>query len=115
VVACGGRSETMAGLAGLGDLVLTCTGELSRNRTVGVELGRGRQLIEIIAGMHGQVAEGVFSTNAAVQLARAKDVEMPITEQMHAILTTGRAPRQAIQELMAREFKSESADDQAAR
>jgi len=88
VVACGGRSETMSGLAGLGDLVLTCTGELSRNRNVGVELGRGRKLPEIIAGMHGQVEEGVFTTNAAVQLARTRNVEMPITEQMHAILNT---------------------------
>ena len=109
VVACGGRSETMAGLAGLGDLVLTCTGELSRNRSVGVELGRGRKLPEIIAGMHGQVAEGVFTTNAGVQLARARAVEMPITEQMHAILTAGKDPRYAIQELMSREFKDESA------
>lgn len=109
VVACGGRPETMAGLAGLGDLVLTCTGELSRNRTVGAELGRGRKLPAIIAGMHGQVAEGVFTTNAAVQLAKAQGVEMPITEQMHAILTAGKDPRHAIQELMAREFKSESA------
>lgn len=109
VVACGGRPETMAGLAGLGDLVLTCTGELSRNRTVGAELGRGRKLPEVIAGMHGQVAEGVFTTNAAVQLAKAQGVEMPITEQMHAILTAGKDPRHAIQELMAREFKSESA------
>ena len=108
VVACGGRSETMAGLAGLGDLVLTCTGELSRNRNVGVELGHGRKLAEIIAGMHGQVAEGVFTTNAAVQLALARNLEMPITEQMHAILNNGKTPRQAIQELMAREFKSES-------
>ena len=109
VVACGGRSETMAGLAGLGDLVLTCTGGLSRNRSVGVELGRGRKLSEVIAGMHGQVAEGVFTTHAAVQLARARDVEMPITEQMHAILTEGKDPRHAIQELMTREFKKESA------
>ena len=108
VVACGGRAETMAGLAGLGDLVLTCTGELSRNRSVGAELGRGRKLPEIIAGMHGQVAEGVVTTNAAVQLARARGVEMPITEQMHAILTAGKDPRRAIQELMAREFKNES-------
>ncbi len=115
VAACGGRSETMAGLAGLGDLVLTCTGELSRNRAVGVELGRGRQLPEIIAGMHGQVAEGVFTTNAAMQLARDKSVEMPITEQMHAILNAGKPPRQAIQELMAREFKSEAGGDQPAR
>src|SRR5262249_29205999 len=65
VVACGGRQETMAGLAGLGDLVLTCTGDLSRNRSVGVELGRGRKLSDIIAGMHGMVAEGVFTTQAA--------------------------------------------------
>jgi len=109
VVACGGRAETMAGLAGLGDLVLTCTGELSRNRSVGTELGRGRKLAEIMAGMHGQVAEGVFTTNAAVQLAGARGIEMPITEQMHAILTAGKDPRHAIQELMSREFKNESA------
>jgi len=109
VVACGGRPETTAGLAGLGDLVLTCTGDLSRNRSVGVELGRGRRLPEIIAAMHGQVAEGVFTTNAAVQLARSRQVEMPITEQMSAILNEGKPPQLAIQELMAREFKSEAA------
>jgi glycerol-3-phosphate dehydrogenase (NAD(P)+) len=112
VVACGGRSETTAGLAGLGDLVLTCTGDLSRNRSVGVELGRGRRLPEVIAAMHGQVAEGVFTTNAAVQLARSRNVEMPITEQMAAILKEGKPPRQAIQELMAREFKSEAASNE---
>ncbi len=92
VVACGGRAETMAGLAGLGDLVLTCTGGLSRNRSVGVELGRGKKLPEIIAGMHGMVAEGVFTTSAAVGLAHARNVEMPITEQMHAILHEGKSP-----------------------
>jgi len=108
VVACGGRAETMAGLAGLGDLVLTCTGGLSRNRSVGVELGRGHKLPEIIAGMHGMVAEGVFTTSAAVGLARARGVEMPITEQMHAILHEGKSPRDAIQELMARSGKSET-------
>ena len=108
VVTCGGRAETLAGLAGLGDLVLTCTGELSRNRSIGIELGKGRKLPDIIAGMHGQVAEGVFTTYAAVQLAHAHAVEMPITEQMHAILNAGRPPRHAIQELMARDFKSES-------
>jgi glycerol-3-phosphate dehydrogenase (NAD(P)+) len=107
VVACAGRAETMAGLAGLGDLVLTCTGGLSRNRSVGVELGRGRKLPDIIAGMHGMVAEGVFTTTAAVGLAHARNVEMPITEQMHAILHHGRSPREAIQELMARSGKSE--------
>ncbi len=107
-VACGGNAETMAGLAGLGDLVLTCTGGLSRNRSVGVELGRGKKLPEIIAGMHGMVAEGVFTTTAAVGLAHARGVEMPITEQMHAILHDGKSPREAIQELMSRSGKSET-------
>ncbi len=108
VVACGGKAETMAGLAGLGDLVLTCTGGLSRNRSVGIELGRGRKLPEILAGMHGMVAEGVFTTTAAAGLARARGVEMPITEQMHAILHDGKDPREAISELMARSGKSET-------
>ena len=107
VVACGGRTETMAGLAGLGDLVLTCTGGLSRNRGVGVELGRGKKLPEIIAGMHGAVAEGVFTTTAAVGLAQVRGVEIPITEQMHAILHEGKSPKEAIQSLMARTGKSE--------
>ncbi len=89
-VACGGQRETMSGLAGLGDLVLTCTGGLSRNRSVGVELGRGRNLTDIIAGMHGMVAEGVLTTNAAVGLAKARGVEIPISEKMHAILHAGK-------------------------
>jgi glycerol-3-phosphate dehydrogenase (NAD(P)+) len=114
VVACGGRQETMAGLAGLGDLVLTCTGGLSRNRSVGVELGRGNKLKDIIAGMHGMVAEGVFTTRAAVELARAHRVEMPITSQMDAILHHGKSPRDAIQELMTRSGKSETALEQSA-
>lgn len=97
----------MAGLAGLGDLVLTCTGGLSRNRNVGVELGRGKMLPEILSGMHGMVAEGVFTTTAAVGLAGARGVEMPITDQMHAILHEGRSPRAAIHELMTRSGKSE--------
>jgi glycerol-3-phosphate dehydrogenase (NAD(P)+) len=108
-MACGGRADTMAGLAGLGDLVLTCTGGLSRNRSVGVELGRGRKLPEIVASMHGMVAEGIFTTRAAIGLARARRVEMPITEQMDAILHHGKSPRDAIQELMKRSGKSESA------
>jgi glycerol-3-phosphate dehydrogenase (NAD(P)+) len=108
VVACGGKPETMAGLAGLGDLVLTCTGGLSRNRSVGVELGRGLKLPAILAGMHGMVAEGVFTTTAAVGLARAHGVEMPIAEQMHSILHEGKAPRDAIYELMTRSSKSEA-------
>jgi glycerol-3-phosphate dehydrogenase (NAD(P)+) len=108
VTACGGRQDTMSGLAGLGDLVLTCTGGLSRNRSVGVELGRGRKLPEIIAAMHGTVAEGVFTTHAAVELARARDVEMPITAQMDAILNHGKSPRDAIHDLMTRSAKSEA-------
>ena len=108
VVACGGQRETMAGLAGLGDLVLTCTGGLSRNRSVGVELGYGRPLAEIIAAMHGMVAEGVLTTNAAIGLARAYGVEMPITEKMHAVLHHGKSPREAIHELMTRSVKSET-------
>lgn len=107
--ACGGRPETMAGLAGLGDLVLTCTGGLSRNRSVGVELGRGRKLPDIIAGMHGAVAEGVFTTQAAVGLARARGVEMPITEQMDEILHRDKSPAEAIRDLMTRSVKSERA------
>ena len=107
VVACGGKAATMAGLAGLGDLVLTCTGGLSRNRSVGVELGRGRKLGDIIADMHGMVAEGVLTTNAAVGLARKAGVEMPITEQMHAILQQGKNVEDAIRDLMGRPSTSE--------
>jgi glycerol-3-phosphate dehydrogenase (NAD(P)+) len=107
VIACGGRQDTMAGLAGLGDLVLTCTGGLSRNRSVGVELGRGRNLPEVIESMHGMVAEGVFTTHAAVELARTRGVEMPIATQMDAILNHGKSPRDAIRDLMTRSAKSE--------
>jgi glycerol-3-phosphate dehydrogenase (NAD(P)+) len=108
-VAAGARPETLAGLAGMGDLVLTCTGGLSRNRTVGVELGRGRKLPDIIADMHGMVAEGVFTTDAALGLARKLGVEMPITEQMHAILHANKAPQEAIRELMTRRPTAERA------
>ena len=106
-LACGGQLETMSGLAGLGDLVLTCTGGLSRNRTVGVELGKGRKLNDIIAGLNGKVAEGILTTNAAIGLARKHGVEMPITEQMHKILHEGNAPSEAIRELMSRPATSE--------
>ena len=106
-VACGGHRETLAGLAGMGDLVLTCTGGLSRNRTLGVELGKGRKLAEVLADMHGMVAEGVLTTNAARELARRKKVEMPITEQMHCILNEAKPPQEAIRELMTRPGKTE--------
>ena len=106
-VACGGRRETLAGLSGLGDLVLTCTGPLSRNRSVGVELGRGQKLPAILAQLQGKVAEGVRTTSAALGLAKAHEVEMPITEQMAAILDHGKSPQDAIRELMARPGRDE--------
>ncbi len=106
-VACGGRRQTLAGLAGVGDLVLTCTGSLSRNRSVGIELGKGRKLPEILAGMNGKVAEGVRSTAAALGLASRYDVEMPIAEQMHLILHADKSPKDAIRELMARPGRDE--------
>jgi len=106
-VACGGRRQTLAGLSGLGDLVLTCTGALSRNRAVGIELGKGRKLPEIIAGLNGKVAEGVRSTSAALGLAARYGVEMPITEQMDAVLQHGKDAKEAIRELMTRPGKDE--------
>jgi len=105
-VALGGRRETLAGLAGLGDLILTSTGALSRNRSVGIELGKGRELGEILSSTR-MVAEGVGSAAAAIELARRAGVEMPITEQVHAVLTAGRAARDAIRELMERRLKQE--------
>jgi len=106
-IACGGRRQTLAGLSGVGDLVLTCTGTLSRNRAVGIELGRGRQLPDIIAGLNGKVAEGVRSTAAALGLAARYAVEMPITEQMDAILHHNKSPKEAIRELMSRPGRDE--------
>jgi glycerol-3-phosphate dehydrogenase (NAD(P)+) len=106
-IACGGRRQTLAGLSGVGDLILTCTGSLSRNRAVGVELGRGRQLPDIIAGLNGKVAEGVGSTAAALGLAARYAVEMPITEQMDAILHQNKSPKEAIRELMSRPGRDE--------
>jgi glycerol-3-phosphate dehydrogenase (NAD(P)+) len=105
-VAMGGRAQTLAGLAGLGDLVLTCTGELSRNRMVGIELARGRKLDEIVGSMR-MVAEGVKTTDAARELARRFNVEMPITEQMYQMLYHGVSPREAIRRLMERSLKGE--------
>jgi glycerol-3-phosphate dehydrogenase (NAD(P)+) len=106
-VACGARRETLAGLAGLGDLVLTCTGSLSRNRTVGQALGEGHRLPEILESLGGKVAEGVRTTQAALGLARKHAVEMPITEQMELILSQGKDPREAIRALMLRPGKDE--------
>ena len=105
-VACGGQEKTLAGLAGLGDLLLTCTGELSRNRKVGVELARGRTLDEILASTR-MVAEGVDTTSAAVGLARRQDIQMPIAEQMDLVLREAKPPRAAIRDLMDRALRSE--------
>jgi glycerol-3-phosphate dehydrogenase (NAD(P)+) len=106
-VACGGRRETLAGLAGLGDLVLTCTGALSRNRHVGIELGKGLRLPEILAAMNGKVAEGVRTTHAALGVARQVGVEMPITEQVAAVLIEHISAREAMRELMSRPGRDE--------
>jgi glycerol-3-phosphate dehydrogenase (NAD(P)+) len=102
----GGHPETLAGLAGMGDLVLTCFGHLSRNRHVGVELGRGRRLPEILAGMR-EVAEGVGTADAACQLARRHGVEMPITAAVQRLLSEEVSPRQLVEDLMDRPLKSE--------
>ena len=104
--AIGARPETLMGLAGLGDLVLTCTGDLSRNRTVGIELGKGRKLAEILAGM-SSVAEGVRTTRAARDLSKKLGCEMPITEAIYGVLYEDRSPKDAVAGLMRRDLKSE--------
>jgi glycerol-3-phosphate dehydrogenase (NAD(P)+) len=102
----GAQLETLMGLAGLGDLVLTCTGSLSRNRHVGEELGRGRSLEEVLEGMR-EVAEGVRTTRAIRLLAARRGVEMPITEEVHAVLYEGKSARAAVESLMSRPLKDE--------
>jgi glycerol-3-phosphate dehydrogenase (NAD(P)+) len=104
--AMGGRPDTLAGLSGLGDLVLTCTGHRSRNRQLGVELGRGRSLDEVLRGQK-MVAEGVRTAQAALDLGARHGVELPITEQMQAVLEGVRTPKAALAELMLRPQKSE--------
>jgi glycerol-3-phosphate dehydrogenase (NAD(P)+) len=106
VVSLGARPETLNGLAGLGDLVLTCTGSLSRNRSVGIELGKGRPLPQILAGMR-MVAEGVGTASALLSLAREHQVDMPITEQVDAILNRSKKPSDAIRDIMERPLKHE--------
>jgi glycerol-3-phosphate dehydrogenase (NAD(P)+) len=106
VVALGGKQETLGGLAGLGDLVLTCHGALSRNRHVGFELGRGRTLQEILSEMN-MVAEGVGTAEALLDLARERSIELPITEQVYSILYLGNSPRDAIRAIMERPLRRE--------
>jgi len=105
-VACGGRRETLSGLAGLGDLILTSYGNLSRNRRVGIALGQGRKIEDIIGGMRS-VAEGVKTAESAVALARKLNVEMPIAERMYAVLYEGLKVQDAINDLMERKLKEE--------
>lgn len=104
----GGKLETFAGLAGMGDLVLTCTGALSRNRTVGVLLGKGQKLEDILRDAKF-VAEGIKTAKSAQQLAERHGIEMPITHEMHRVLYEGESPRDGIQRLMTRSLKSEVA------
>lgn len=105
-VAMGGQPKTLAGLAGLGDLVLTCTGELSRNRKIGIELAKGRRLSEIVGSMQ-MIAEGIETCDAAVALGTKFGVELPIIQQMHAVLHESKSPRGALRELMERSLKGE--------
>ena len=102
----GADARTFFGLAGLGDLVLTCTGNLSHNRSVGLELGKGRSIKEILQGMK-MVAEGIRTTKALRELARKLNVEMPITEKVYELLYEGKAPREAVSELMSRDPRAE--------
>lgn len=104
--AMGAQERTFMGLSGMGDLVLTCTGDLSRNRQVGLKLGQGRALQEILDEMH-MVAEGVKTTQAVFELGHEYGIELPITEQVHAVLYEGKNPRTAVQELMRRSLKDE--------
>jgi glycerol-3-phosphate dehydrogenase (NAD(P)+) len=103
----GGRRETLSGLSGLGDLVLTCTGDLSRNRHVGIELGRGRTLEEVLAGMR-MVAEGVRTTGAALALGARHGIELPIAAEMSAVLEGRRSPAEAVEILMGRRQRPEA-------
>jgi glycerol-3-phosphate dehydrogenase (NAD(P)+) len=105
-VTAGARVETLMGLAGLGDLVLTCTGQLSRNRFVGQELGKGRSLSDIVAGM-SEVAEGVRTTEAIRRLGQKLNVEMPITERVYRVLYERESPREAALALMTRPLRGE--------
>jgi glycerol-3-phosphate dehydrogenase (NAD(P)+) len=102
----GGQPLTVAGLSGMGDLVLTCTGELSRNRTVGFELGKGRKLPEILATL-GHVAEGVKTAKSAYDLSVREGVDMPIAHEVYKVLYEGKEPRQAVVDIMTRELKRE--------
>jgi glycerol-3-phosphate dehydrogenase (NAD(P)+) len=107
VVAKGGTAQTVSGLAGLGDLVLTCTGELSRNRRVGMELGKGHALADVLESL-GQVAEGVKTAKSAYDLATRLGVDVPITEQVYRVLYENKSPKAAMKDLLARPLGPEA-------
>jgi len=102
----GSKMETFSGLAGIGDLVLTCTGKLSRNRYVGYELGKGKSLDEITSNMK-MIAEGIITARSSYQLAKRENVEMPICEEIYQVLYNNKSPRTALQDLMSRKLKNE--------
>jgi glycerol-3-phosphate dehydrogenase (NAD(P)+) len=102
----GAHPQTLAGLSGMGDLVLTCTGDLSRNRMVGIELGRGRTLPEVLSQMN-MVAEGVRTAKSAYDLARREGVDMPITNEVYKALYEGKSPISAVESLMGRALRAE--------
>ena len=103
----GAEPLTFLGLSGMGDLILTCTGPLSRNRTVGIKLGEGKKLADIVRELGG-VAEGVYTARSAYELVTREKIDMPITEQIYKILYEDRTPQQAVRELMSRDLKEES-------
>ncbi len=103
----GANPLTFLGLSGIGDLVLTCTGDLSRNRRVGLEIGRGKKVDDVLRGLT-QVAEGVRTTQSAYELAKKYNVDMPITEEAYAVLYEGKDPKLAVQDLTRRQLKSET-------
>jgi glycerol-3-phosphate dehydrogenase (NAD(P)+) len=105
-VAMGANPLTFAGLAGMGDLVLTCTGDLSRNRTVGLKMGKGMSLEEITGSMN-MVAEGIKTARSAYELGKKMEVELPISNQVYHILYNGKNPQEAVRDLMTRELKVE--------
>jgi len=105
-VALGGKPETFMGLAGAGDLILTATGDLSRNRRVGLELAKGKRLDEVLGSL-GHVAEGVYSAREVAKLAKARNVEMPVTDAVNAVLAGALQPKAAVEQLLARDLKAE--------
>ncbi|MCD6044780.1 MAG: hypothetical protein K0R40_4383 [Burkholderiales bacterium] len=105
-VALGGKPETFMGLAGAGDLILTATGDLSRNRRVGLELAKGKRLDEVLGSL-GHVAEGVYSAREVAKLAKARNVDMPVTDAVNAVLAGALQPKAAVEQLLARDLKAE--------